>query len=161
MARSILKPTLKAMRAIIAAARELGDDATWDKLVEATGYDLQLIKQVMRNKPRIKQKLLVNPPAPLPTMPKWVAEIMKTTGLELVFHKTINKCTQQWVMISPTGVPVLWLAGDNNAVAREVRTMRPTMIPMLQGITTEQHKKRRRRNAKKKEGEQDPSEFKE
>ena len=77
MARSILKPTLKAMRAIIAAARELGDDATWEKLVEATGYDLQLIKQVMRNKPRIKQKLLVNPPAPLPTMPKWVAEIMK------------------------------------------------------------------------------------
>jgi hypothetical protein len=150
MPRNLLRPNLKAVQAIMAAARQLGDDCNWDKLVEMTGYDIRLVKQVLMNRPRLRPKP-VDPPAPVPEVPQWVKEVTKVTGLELVFHRKINKLTQQWILISPNGVPLLWLSGSNEDVLREVRTMRPSTIPMLQGISTEQHRRRRRRNGKKQE----------
>ena len=109
MPRNLLRPNLKAVQAIMAAARQLGDDCNWDKLVEMTGYDIRLVKQVLMNRPRLRPKP-VDPPAPVPEVPQWVKEVTKVTGLELVFHRKINKLTQQWILISPNGVPLLWLS---------------------------------------------------
>lgn len=146
-----LKPSRKAVTEIISASRLLGKACTWQKLKELTGYPTPLIQEALRNHPKY-QPATKGPPPKLDKAedtPTWVEEIKANTGLDCVHvHKTRGgKGIQEWLLLAPTGVPILKLIGSGTLIQSVQKLANPAGV--LQGLTANQVDERRNANRRR------------
>ena len=145
-----IRPSNQAIAEIRSAIKACQGEVTIAQLKEMTGYDGSLIKAA-RKLISGKIKSGGRPPqndedreAPL-----FIKEIQKNTGLECIKERNVNT-TQQWILLAPTGLPLMRLVGKGDLL-QFIRAIQEP-IKVLQGITSleiEERRKARLRKRKK------------
>jgi hypothetical protein len=128
--------------------RTLGKDCTLDQIKEMTGYMPALIRQVIKDsktkpvKPGVVSKTNEERNAPV-----FIQEIQKNTGLECLKLTTIRG-VEEWMLIAPTGVPVLRLIGKGDLIQFARAPKEASKV--LQGLKTSTVESRRIARKRKK-----------
>lgn len=148
MDRSLIIPHIRVNRKaaieIASAAKALGDECTWLKLKEITGFSVPVIQEALkRSKHRPKTK---GPPRLVADKeePIWVTETKKNTGLDMLRVKKYGN-TSEWLLLSPTGVPIVRVVGYVDVITAIIKINNPAGV--LQGITTLEIGNRKKRRA--------------
>ena len=136
-----LTPSPKAKREIITAAEMLGGSCTWHKLKQLTGYPTPLLMialkgSLFRPKRKMPSKVVKNVEA----TPVWIDEVKAHTGLDCIKVKRY-RAIEEWLLISPTGVPVLKLIGSDTILQSIQHLKNPAGV--LQGLTSSEVAERR------------------
>lgn len=134
----------KAAIEIASAAKALGDECTWLKLKEITGFSVPVIQEALkRSKYRPKTK---GPPRLVADKdePVWVTETKKNTGLDMIRYKKYGN-TSEWLLLSPTGVPIIRVVGYVDVVTAVIKVSNPASV--LQGITSLEIANRKKKRA--------------
>ena len=134
----------RAAIAIASAAKALGDECTWLKLKEITGFSVPVIQEALkRSKHRPKTK---GPPRLVADKdePVWVTETKKNTGLDMLKFKKYGN-TSEWLLLSPTGVPLIRVVGYVDVITAIIKLNNPASV--LQGITSLEIATRKKRRA--------------
>lgn len=108
-----LEPNRKARAEIKSAAEFLGSEMTADKVRELTGYDLSLIRHVLKGHKRPKP--MGRPPVvnTSKNKPKFIEEIENNLQLECILM--VDRANdQEWCLLSPRGVPLVKLIGNDD-----------------------------------------------
>jgi len=142
-----IKPSRRAIAEIKSAAMSLPPaERTWDKIKELTGFPQPLIAQVLRKHRGRPKKIGAPKIPPSEQRPVWVDEVATQTGLDLVLVRKFRHLTE-YLLLAPTGVPLLRLIGTNDLLQSSIRLANPAGV--LQGLSSYQADARKRANAKK------------
>jgi hypothetical protein len=142
-----IKPSKRARSEILSAAMSLPpEERTWDKLREMTGYNTQLLQAVLRKHRGRPQKIAAPKIPESEVRPKWVSEVAANLGLDLVPVRKFRHLSE-WLLLAPTGVPLLRLIGTNDLLQSSVKLANPAGV--IQGLSSYQADARKRANAKK------------
>lgn len=142
-----LRPSNKALSEIKSALGACGGEATAAQLAELTGYSVQVVKaasKLLATKPTREQS---PPRKPDRVVPVFIKEIQKNTGLECLFEKSV-RTVEQWILITPTGVPIMRLVGKGDLLQFARAIKEPTKV--MQGITSLEIQERREARARRK-----------
>jgi len=141
-----LEPSRKARSEIKSAAEFLGSEMTHEKVRELTGYDLSLIRHVLKGHKRPKP--MGRPPVvnTRKNKPKFIEEIENNLQLECILMVD-RAASQEWLLLSPTGVPVLKLIGFDDLLQFTRVIKEPCKV--FQHLTAAEILKRRTARRKK------------